>query len=50
MITNAIDTKLFFEHHITFLCKKASQKLHVLAKIAHYMDFEKHESVCNIPI
>ena len=31
----------FFEHHITSLCRKASQKLHVLARIAHYMDFEK---------
>ena len=37
----SIDTTLSFEHHITSLCKKASQKLHALARIAHYMDFEK---------
>ena len=37
----SIDTTLSFEHHITSLCKKASQKLHALARIAHYMDFER---------
>ena len=37
----SIDTRLSFELHITSLCKKASQKLHALARIAHYMDFEK---------
>ena len=37
----SIDTTLSFEHHITSLCKKASQKLHALARIAHYMDFEQ---------
>ena len=41
----SIDTTLSFEHHITSLCKKASQKLHALARIAHYMDFEKHRSL-----
>ena len=40
----SIDTALSFEHHITSLCKKASQKLHVRARIAHYMDFEKRRS------
>ena len=39
------DTALSFEHHITSLCKKASQKLHALARIAHYMDFEKRRSL-----
>ena len=40
------DTTLSFEqHHITSLCKKASQKLHALARIAHYMDFEKRRSL-----
>ena len=29
----SIDTTLSFEHHITSLCKKASQKLHALARI-----------------
>ena len=37
----SIDTRLFFEHHITSPCKKASQKLHALTRVAHYMDFEK---------
>ena len=37
----SIDTKLSLQHHSTSLCKKASQKLHALARIAHYMDFEQ---------
>ena len=41
----SIDTRFSFEHHITSLCKKASQKLHTLARIAHYMDFEKRRSL-----
>ena len=41
----SIDTTLFFEHHITSLCKKASQKLHALARISHYIDFEKRRSL-----
>ena len=39
------DTTISFEHHITSLCKKVSQKLHALARIAHYMDFEKRKSL-----
>ena len=45
MLGISIDTTLSFEHHITSLCKKASQKLHALARIAHYMDFEKRRSL-----
>ena len=41
----SIDTTLSFEHHITSLCKKTSQKLHVHARIAHYMDFGKRRSL-----
>ena len=41
----SIDTTPFLEHHITSLSKKASQKLHALARIAHYMDFEKGRSL-----
>ena len=41
----SIDSKLSFEQHITSLCKKASQKLHALARIAHYMDIEKRKSL-----
>ena len=35
-----IDTRLFLEQHITYICKKASQFL-VLARIKHCMDFKK---------
>ena len=37
----SIDTTLSFGHHIISLCKKASRKLHMLARITHYMDCEK---------
>ena len=37
----SIDTRLFFEKLITSLCKKASQKLYVLARMTHYMDLGK---------
>ena len=43
----SIDTTVSFGHHIRSLCKKASQKLHALARIAHYMDFEKRRSFMN---
>ena len=29
------DNKLSFEQHVTSLCKKASQKLHALARVIH---------------
>ena len=32
-----------FEGHITNLCKKASQKLHALARIVNYMDLSKRK-------
>ena len=35
------DLSLSFEGHITNLCKKASQKLHALARIVNYMDLPK---------
>ena len=35
------DSNLSFESHITSLCKKASEKLHALARISHYMDLNK---------
>ena len=31
----SIDTRLSLGHHITSVCKKASQKLHALARMAH---------------
>ena len=36
----SIDTRLFLEQHITYICKKASQFL-VLTRIKHCMDFKK---------
>ena len=39
------DSNLSFESHITFLCKTASQKLHALARISHYMDLNKRRTL-----
>ena len=38
-----IDNKLWFENHASSLCKKASQKLHALARIANNMDLSKRK-------
>ena len=38
-----IDTKLSLENHVSSLCKKASQKLHALARIVNYMDLSKRK-------
>ena len=35
------DQSLSFKQHVKVLCKKASQKLHALARISRYMDTEK---------
>ena len=35
------DQPLSFKQHVKALCKKASQKLHALARISRYMDTEK---------
>ena len=32
------DSKLSFENHISSLCKKASQKLHALRRVVHFID------------
>ena len=40
-----LDSKLSFEDHINNLCKKASQKLKALAKVAPYMCLEKRKTV-----
>ena len=39
------DSNLSFEGHITSLCKKASQKLHALARISHYIDLNKRRNL-----
>ena len=38
-----IDTTLSFENHVSSLCKKASQKLHALARIVNNMDLSKRK-------
>ena len=40
-----IDSKLSFENHVSSLCKKASQKLHALRRVASYMDLAKRKSL-----
>ena len=39
------DSSLSFENHVTSLCKKEIQKLHVLARISHYMDLNKRRNL-----
>ena len=36
-----IDSNLSFEIHVSSLCKKASQKLHALARVVNFMDLAK---------
>ena len=36
-----IDSNLTFKNHINSICKKASQKLNALARIAPYMNIQK---------
>ena len=36
-----IDNKLSFDHHVSKLCQKASNKLYALARISPYMDQSK---------
>ena len=45
LLSISVDTRLSFEHHITSLCKKSIQKLHVLARIVHDIYFEKRRSL-----
>ena len=42
-----IDNALLFDSHVTNLCKKASNKLHALARISSYMDLNKRKSLMN---
>ena len=43
-----IGTKLSFENHVSYLCKKASQKLHALARIANYMEVSKRKCLMKV--
>ena len=40
-----IDNKLSFENHVSSVCKKASQKLHTLARVVNFMDLAKGKSL-----
>ena len=40
-----LDSKLYFVDHINNLCKKLSQKLNALAKVAPYMCLEKKKKI-----
>ena len=40
-----IDNKLSFDEHVTRLCKKASQKLHALARVSSYMTTEQRRKI-----
>ena len=42
-----IDNKLTFSEHVSRLCKKASNKLHALARISKYMTKDKLRTIMN---
>ena len=42
-----IDNKLTFKIHVSNLCKKASQKLHALARVSQYMDLLQRIVIIN---
>ena len=41
-----IDSNLTFNEHVSDICKKASQKLHALARISTYMNMDKLRILC----
>ena len=40
-----LDSKLEFENDVSFMCKKASQKLYALARIATFMDLKQRRNI-----
>ena len=42
-----IDKNLKFDEHVTSLCKKASQKLHALARVSKFMNIEQRKKIMN---
>ena len=42
-----IDSNLTFSEHVTDLCKKASCKLHALARISNYMTLRQRKIIMN---
>ena len=41
------DNQLNFNHHISKICKTASNKLHALARVSHYMDEDESRILFN---
>ena len=41
------NNKFDFDKHVTSLCKKTSQKLNALARVAHYMNLAQHRLTMN---
>ena len=42
------DSKLTFENHINNICKRASQKLNALARVAPHVNIQKKEELRNL--
>ena len=40
-----LDSELKIEDHVNFMCKKPSQKLHVLARVAPFMDSKQRRNI-----
>ena len=40
-----LNSELKFEDHVNFMCKKASQKLYALARIAPSMDLKQRKNI-----
>ena len=43
-----IDSKLMFDSHVKSLCKKASQKLNALSRVAYQLDFNQRKLLMNV--
>ena len=42
-----VDSKLMFDSHVKSLCKKASQKLNALSRVAYQLDFNLRNLLMN---
>ena len=47
LLAVAVDANLNFNYHLENILKKASKKVHVLARITHYMSIPKSEQLMN---
>ena len=43
-----IDSKLMFDSHVKFLCKKASLKQDALSRVAYQLDFNQRKLLMNV--